>query len=188
MTGPAPRPLLVVVDVQRVFAEDTPWRIDGLAERLPAIAGLAQAFAPDVVLTRHVPAPDGGEGTWRRFYEAWSGLSDPALWELVPELAGIAGVDATKSVYSCFGAPAFRAELERRGDPPLVVCGVETDCCVLATVLEAVDRGIAVTVAEDAVTSPDAVAHAGALALCRRLDQQVRLAPAAELAAAQARR
>jgi nicotinamidase-related amidase len=181
----APAPLLVVVDVQRVVVRaDSPWRIDGLEDRLPAIVGLAEAFAPDVVFTRHVPPADGGTGTWRRFYRAWSGLSDPALWERVPELAGIPGVDAPKSIYSCFGAPALKAELERRGGPPLVLCGAETDCCVLATVLEAVDRGLEVIVAEDAVASPDATAHAGALALCRRLDQQVRVAPAAELAAA----
>jgi nicotinamidase-related amidase len=177
--------LLVVVDMQRVVVEDTPWRFDGVRELLPVIAGLAPAFGPSVVLTRHVPPADGGAGTWRRFYAAWSELDrDPSLWDLIPEVDALDGVRATKSVYSALAAPELRAELERRDDPRLVLCGVETDCCVLATVLEAVDRGLPVTVAEDAVASPDAAGHAGALALCRRLDLQVRLAPAAEIVAA----
>jgi nicotinamidase-related amidase len=174
--------LLVVVDMQRVVAEDTPWRIDGVRELLPGITALAEAFAPAVVYTRHVPPADGGTGTWRRFYAAWSELSrDPSVWELMPELSGRDGVQATKSVYSCFGARELQDELARRDSPALVLCGVETDCCVLATVLEAVDRGIPVTVVEDAVASPSPAGHEGALALCRRLPEQVEVATTAQL-------
>lgn len=170
-------PLLIVVDMQRVVAEDTPWRIDGVRELLPAITVLAEAFETSAVFTRHVPPADGGTGTWRRFYEVWSDLeSDPSSWDLMPELAGCRGLHATKSVYSCFGAPALRAELDRREAPELVFCGVETDCCVMASVLEAVDLGIPVTVVEDAVRSPSRAGHDGALALCRRLGEQVAVA------------
>jgi nicotinamidase-related amidase len=178
----SPEPILLVVDMQRVVAEDTPWRIDGVRDLLPAITELVDAFAPSVVFTRHVPPADGGSGTWRRFYDHWSELSgDPSNWDLMPELAGREGIHATKSVYSCFGAPEFDAELSRRTAPELVVCGVETDCCVLATVLEAVDRGIPVTVVEDAVGSPSAAGHEGALALCRRIDLQVDVVRVADL-------
>jgi nicotinamidase-related amidase len=177
--------LLVVVDMQRVVVDDTPWRFDGVRDLLPAVTALAEAFVPDVVLTRHVPPEDGGTGTWRRFYDAWRELSRrPSVWELVPELEALDGVRAEKSVYSALGAPALRAELGSREDPALVLCGVETDCCVLATVLQAVDEGLAVTVVEDAVASPSRAGHEGALALCRRLPEQVRVATSAELLAA----
>jgi nicotinamidase-related amidase len=174
--------LLVVIDMQRVVAEDTPWRIDGVQALVPTIAALADAFAPSVLFTRHVPPADGGAGTWRRFYTAWSELArDPSVWELMPELAGRAQVDAPKSIYSAFGSEALRRELDRRDSPALVVCGVETDCCVLATVLEAVDRGIPVTIVADAVASPSRAGHEGALALCRRLPEQVVVTTASEL-------
>jgi nicotinamidase-related amidase len=179
---PAADEILIVVDMQRVVAEDTPWRIDGARDLLPAITALADAYAQSVVFTRHVPPADGGSGTWRRFYDAWRDLSaDPSIWELMPELERREGLHVSKSVYSAFGSKELRDELDRREAPELVLCGVETDCCVLGTVLEAVDRGIKVTVVEDAVTSPSPAGHEGALALCRRIDLQVDVVSAAEL-------
>ncbi len=181
--------LLVVVDMQRLVAEDTPWRIDGVRDLLPKIEALADAYAPSVMFTRYVLPVDQAAGTWRRFTEAWSGLlREPELWELVPELASRESVVAVKSVYSCFGTTELQAATVGPETPELVLCGVETDCCVLATVLEAVDKGIRVTVVEDAVLSPSATGHAGALALCRRLPEQVSVTTAAELLAARQRR
>jgi nicotinamidase-related amidase len=174
-------PLLVVVDVQRVFAEDTPWHIPGLDACLPRIVALAESFGARGIRTKHVPPEGGGAGTWRRFYAAWSELDRPGVWDVVPELEGTELAEIPKSVYSCFGAAAFVRELQRLGQPPLVVCGVETDCCVLATVLDAVDEGIPVTVVTDAVTSPSETAHRGALALFERLPEQVELRSTAEL-------
>lgn len=175
-------PLLVVIDVQRVFLEGSPWRIEALPGRLPNIVALARDRSPDVVFTRHVPAPDGGSGTWRDFYRAWSEVGrDPSVWDLVPQLTGIPGVDATKSIYSAFGASELHDELSKRASQGLVLCGVETDCCVLATVLEAIDRGLPVSVVHDAVASPDQTAHVGALAICRRLGEQVELVSTAEV-------
>jgi nicotinamidase-related amidase len=99
----------------------------------------------------------------------------------MPELAGRPGLHAAKSTYSVFGAPELRAELDR---DELVLCGVETDCCVLATALEAIDHGVSVTVVEDAVASPSPAGHEGALALFRRLDNdQVKVTTAARLLA-----
>ena len=100
----------------------------------------------------------------------------------MPELAGRPGIHAAKSTYSVFGAPELRAALDR--DDELVLCGVETDCCVLATALEAIDHGVPVTVVEDAVASPSPAGHEGALALFRRLDDdQVKVTTAARLLA-----
>jgi len=181
----APRsaqPLLVVLDAQQVFLRQTPWHVPHFHKVLPQLEWLVHRFAGRTICSRHVPPPDGGHGSWRAFYRAWAELErDPALWDLVPGLAAAQPCVVTKSVYSCFGALAFVEELERRGNPPLLVAGIETDCCVLATVLDAVDAGIPVTVIEDAVASPDAVAHAGALALFRRLPHQVRVSATREI-------
>jgi nicotinamidase-related amidase len=177
--------LLIVVDMQQVVARDTLWNLPGVRDLLPVIGELADAFGDDVAYSRHVPPADGGRGTWKRFYENWSELdADPSNWDLMPELAGRPGLHVAKSVYSVFGAPELRAELERDEPRELVFCGVETDCCVLASVLDAIDHGVPVTVVEDAVASPDPIGHEGALALCRRLDDdQVRVTTAAALLA-----
>ena len=175
--------LLIVVDMQEVVARDTLWHLPGVRDLLPTITQLADAFGDDVAYSRHVPPADGGHGAWKRFYENWKALDeDPSNWDLMPELAGRPGIHAAKSTYSVFGAPELRAQLDR--DDELVLCGVETDCCVLATSLEAIDRGVPVTVVEDAVASPSPAGHEGALALFRRLDDdQVKVTTAAQLLA-----
>ena len=175
--------LLIVVDMQEVVARDTLWHLPGVRDLLPTITQLTDAFGDDVAYSRHVPAPDGGHGTWKRFYENWKALDeDPSNWDLMPELAGRSGIHAAKSTYSVFGAPELRAQLDR--DDELILCGVETDCCVLATALEAIDHGVPVTVVEDAVASPSPTGHEGALALFRRLDDdQVKVTTAARLLA-----
>ncbi len=172
--------LLIVVDMQEVVARDTLWHLPGVRDLLPAIIQLTEAYGDDVAYSRHVPPADGGHGAWKRFYENWKELDeDPSNWDLMPELAGRPGIHAAKSTYSVFGAPELRALLDR---DELVLCGVETDCCVLATALEAIDRGVPVTVVEDAVASPSAAGHEGALALFRRLDDdQVKVTTAAQL-------
>ena len=175
--------LLIVVDMQQVVARDTLWNLPGVRDLLPTIIELVDAFGDDVAYSRHVPPADGGHGAWKRFYENWKELDeDPSNWDLMPELAGRPGIHAAKSTYSVFGAPELRAVLDR-GDE-LVLCGVETDCCVLATALEAIDHGVPVTVVEDAVASPSPAGHEGALALFRRLDDdQVKVTTAARLLA-----
>jgi nicotinamidase-related amidase len=173
--------LLIVVDMQQVVARDTLWHLPGVRDLLPAIIALTEAFE-DVAYSRHVPPADGGHGAWKRFYENWKELDeDPTNWDLMPELADRPGLHAAKSTYSVFGAPELRAELDR---DELVLCGVETDCCVLATALEAIDHGVPVTVVEDAVASPSAAGHEGALALFRRLDDdQIKVTTADRLLA-----
>ena len=165
-----------------MVARDTPVAPAGVRDLLPTIVELADAFGDDVAYSRHVPPADGGHGAWKRFYENWKELDeDPSNWDLMPELAGRPGIHAAKSTYSVFGAPELRAQLDR---DELILCGVETDCCVLATALEAIDHGVPVTVVEDAVASPSPAGHEGALALFRRLDDdQVKVTTAARLLA-----
>ena len=67
----------------------------------------------------------------------------------------------------------------------LVFSGVETDICVLGSVLDAVDRGYRVVIASDAVTSSDLASHEATLGrICRRFDVQIELATTEEVLAA----
>ena len=47
-----------------------------------------------------------------------------------------------KTVYSPFAAPELTELLRRRGTDSLVIGGAETDVCVLAAVIDAIDRGL----------------------------------------------
>ena len=90
-----------------------------------------------------------------------------------------------KSGFSAFSAPSFAAHLAGLGASTLVLSGVETDVCVLATALEAVDRGFRVIVASDAVTSSSPAGHRAALDhILPRFEFMLELATSAEIIAA----
>ena len=80
--------------------------------------------------------------SWR---ETTRDRSTPALLELMPALARLTPpatvIDKTR--YSAFFEPQLLQHLRRRSADGLIVTGSETDVCVLATVLGAVDQAIA---------------------------------------------
>jgi nicotinamidase-related amidase len=63
-----------------------------------------------------------------------------------------------KTRYSAFAEPRLIEHLRRREDA-LIVSGSETDVCVLATVLDAVDIGYRVIVVRDTVCSSSDEGH-----------------------------
>jgi nicotinamidase-related amidase len=79
------------------------------------------------------------------------------LLELMPPLAALCPVDKTR--YSGFAEPQLSGHLRQRRADALMVSGSETDVFVLATVLDAVDRGYRVIVACDAVCSSSDEGH-----------------------------
>jgi nicotinamidase-related amidase len=64
-----------------------------------------------------------------------------------------------KTRYSAFAEPVLLAHLRERDAGELIVSGSETDVCVLATVLDAVDLGYRVIVVRDAVCSSSDEGH-----------------------------
>ena len=64
--------------------------------------------------------------------------------------------------------------LRRRGTDALVITGAETDVCVLAAVLDAVDLGYRVVLVTDAICSSSDATHDALLTLYRnRFGQQI---------------
>jgi nicotinamidase-related amidase len=154
---------LVVIDAQRAFVDpDSPWFVPEFEARLAKISALVGFFGPNVVFTRFVPPPFP-DGSWREYYRKWSFAVDRCndhLWDLVAPWTGLRSVDAhTFSKWS----EKLQAAIERRS--PLVLCGVSTDCCVMATALAAVDAGAHVRVVEDACAAKTAELHERALSL-----------------------
>jgi nicotinamidase-related amidase len=108
------------------------------------------------------------------------GALDPGLLELVPMLAEFVppALVFDKPGYSAFTAPGLGERLRAGGTDTLILSGGETDICVLATILGAIDRGYRLVLAEDAVCSTSDTTHDDLLRLFReRLSQQVEVAP-----------
>ena len=170
------QPLLVVVDMQHVFADpESPWAAPGFGEIVEPVGRLVQAFGDRVVFTRFVPPVDP-EGSWKDYYDRWEFVGRPgagALFELVEPWAGRDAISAP--TFSKWGP-----ELEAAAGPArtLVACGVATDCCVIATVIGALDAGMHVRVVADACAGVDGAAHERAIALMRGFVDQVEITSA----------
>ncbi|MFV3131341.1 isochorismatase family cysteine hydrolase [Niveispirillum sp. KHB5.9] len=185
--GPLPRRTVhLCVDMQRLFAEDTPWRTPWVEGILPRVEELASARAAQTVFTRFVPphSPVDAHGAWRRYYEHWEEMTtrrlDTDLLELLPPLAALVPparvVD--KRTYSPFADGTLAAWMQGQGVEALVISGAETDVCVLATVLSAVDLGFRIIVAEDAICGSADETHDSLVRFYHtRLSEQVEIAP-----------
>jgi nicotinamidase-related amidase len=188
LLGAATRHLCI--DMQRLFAEDTPWRVAWLPKVLPCIEAIASRHAARTIFTRFVP-PASFEpmpGAWRDYYAAWPDLVrdrlDPALLDVVPPLSGL--IPPAKVVDKCansaFSRPGFASALRRRGIDTLVITGGETDVCVLATVMAAVDLGFRLVLPIDALCSAADSTHDALIKLYReRFSQQIEATTTAEV-------
>ena len=82
-----------------------------------------------------------------------------------------------KRLYSPFSEPQLGDLFRRVEFDSLVITGAETDVCVLAAVLDAVDLGYRVILATDALCSSSDATHDALLTLCRnRFSQQIETA------------
>jgi nicotinamidase-related amidase len=161
------------VDMQRLFAEGTDWETPWMARVLPQVERLVAAHPDRTIFTRFIPAqrPGEGKGTWRRYYERWASMTIERIgWdmvELMPSLARYVPPAEVidKHVYAPWDETDLHERLQRRGIDTLIITGGETDVCVLATMLGAVDRGYRVVVAHDALCSSSDETHDASLAV-----------------------
>lgn len=174
--------LHLCVDMQRLFAPGGPWPVPWAQKVLPAIEELAASHPQQTVFTRFIPAarPGEGPGMWARYYRRWAEVTlsniDPGLLELMPSLARFVppGTVVDKHVYSPWTEGRLDAMLEGADIDTLVITGGETDVCVLATVLGAIDRGFRTVLVTDALCSSFDQTHDALMELyCTRFSEQV---------------
>jgi nicotinamidase-related amidase len=136
--------------MQRLFAEPSPWFVPWMPRILPRVLEIVRHRPDRSLFTRFIPPekPENALGAWRPYYKEWREVTrqflDPRLLELVEPLRAAAPEASVfdKSVYSAFGSKALRTQLRGRRISTLVITGGETDVCVLATVLAAIDLAI----------------------------------------------
>ncbi len=183
----------VAVDVQRLFTEPAGWRVPDMASIVPNIAELARAKPGRTLFTRFtVPwRPEEAPGHWQLFYQHWSDFTGaalpPGMVELVDGLAVLADKASTidKPTYSAFETPTFSERLASLGADTLIFTGVETDICVLGTLLPAIDRGFRVIAVADALASSSPEGHEATLRhILPRFDRQVEITTTAAVLAA----
>jgi nicotinamidase-related amidase len=172
----------ICIDMQRLFAEDSPWASPAIAQALPAVTEICRYKAESTIFTRFLCPTEaqGLKGQWRQLYSRCPQMLrlDARLFDIVDELKPFArgGNFVSRYVFSAFDDPRLVALLVERSADTLVFSGVETDVCVLATVLRAIDLGYRAIIVEEAVASSNMQGHQAALAgIIPRFDQQVEL-------------
>ena len=175
----------VCIDMQRLFLEPGEWHCPAGLTLLPRIAALCAHAPGRSAFTRFITArdPESAEGRWRHYYRRWRSVTraeiGEAAMELHDELRPLSRPERVfdKLGHDAFGSEAFAAFVAEAAPSALVLSGIETEVCVLATAMTAVDLGLRVVIATDAVASSDPAAHEACLALIYpRFDQQIELA------------
>jgi len=158
---PGETAVLICVDMQRMFAEGTAWKMPWLERVLPNVVAIAAAHPERTIFTRFIPARRAGQGfgMWRRYYKRWESMTidqlGPEMISLVPQLAQLVPPARTfdKHVYSPWTGSDLHQQLRGAGVDTIIITGGETDVCVLATMLGAVDWGFRVILVKDALCS-----------------------------------
>jgi len=178
------------VDMQRIFARGGVWETPWMERVLPIIVEIAARYTTRTVFTRFITPLNAADrpGRWRRYFNRWHCATRaelaPSELELVPALQRFAPpahvID--KPAYSAFTESALAAFLLEKHVRTLVVTGAETDVCVLASVLDAVDLGFRVVLVEDALCSSSDAGHDALMTLYRnRFSEQIELINSHEL-------
>jgi nicotinamidase-related amidase len=178
--------------MQRMFAEDTEWFTPWMARVLPLVVSLVELDPSRTIFTRFIPprSPEQAPGTWRRYYDRWSSMTleqmDPELVNLVPDLAKFAPpAHVEDKVLLSPWAGSLDERLKGSGIDTLIISGAETEVCVLAAVMGAIDRGYRVIIVSDAVCSGADTTHDAMLEIySSRFGMQVETVTTAELIAA----
>lgn len=147
------RDLLLVIDMQNVYLPGQEWACPSMPRALGKLRGLLDAGrAGDTVFTRFV-APTDPTGTWQQYNVENAAINaDPWKNALVEDLQPYVKENAVleKSVYSSMKLPELCARAKQAEH--IVLTGVVAECCVLSTMMEAIDQGHSVIYLYDCIS------------------------------------
>jgi|SRR5581483_2956084 len=172
------------IDMQNIFSSTGVWPTPWMDRVLPGIVRLVAHDAARTIFTRFITpvSADDRPGRWQRYFARWDCATQPRLppgaLDIVSPLARFIppAMVIDKPGYSAFFASPLQSFLAEKSIDTLVISGSETDVCVLATVLDAVDRGLRVVVVEDGLCSSSNQGHDALMMLYRtRFTDQIEL-------------
>jgi nicotinamidase-related amidase len=183
------RTIHLCVDMQDLFLLDTAWQVPWMARILPTICRLVEFRPEQTIFTRFIPVarPGMGVGSWKRYYERWAEMTLAGIGDKVALAAPLRvfvppALVLDKHVYSPWSEGRLARHLSERDVDTVIASGGETDICVLATVLGAIDLGHRVVIATDALCSSADSTHDNIMMLyTSRFAEQVETATVDEI-------
>lgn len=157
--------ILVIVDMQKLFLTDkkSPWIDKKLLSVVPNIEELIKTFEiSNVIFTRFTPPKNwqNEQDSWHTYYRINQKITPSILGtealdiidNFIPYLSNSTVVSRKKSA-SIFMAGNFHSKIKKKSAKILIFTGIETDYCVLSSVLDAIHLGYYVIVIMDACAS-----------------------------------
>ena len=178
------------VDMQNIFAKGGLWETPWMERVLPTIEAIVSRYPERTIFSRFITPQhvEDRPGRWQRYFRRWEKATRQNLHggelELVPAVARYVppAMVIDKPVYSAFAQSGLYGLLTGKQIGTIVVSGAETDVCVLATVLSAIDFGFHVVIVEDALCSSSDEGHDALMTMYRtRLQEQIDVIEAEEL-------
>ena len=162
--------LLLVIDMQNVYLPGEEWACPTMNESMKNVRKILDSGKEcDVLFTQYL-AWKHPFGRWIRYNEEYRSINEnPWLCEVCDDLKPY--LDRypliTKSTYSSMKAPEV-LHAAMRADR-LVLSGVVAECCVLATMMEAIDYGIPVIYLTDCCSGQTPEKEQRVLGVCDSL-------------------
>jgi nicotinamidase-related amidase len=178
------------VDMQNIFAKGGLWETPWMERVLPTVEAIVDRYPERTIFSRFITPqrPEDRTGRWRHYFQRWRDATRQNLQgselELVPAIARFVppAIVVDKPGYSAFVRSRLYNVLMGKGVDTLAITGAETDVCVLATTLSAVDLGFRVVIVENALCSSSDEGHDALMTMYRtRLHEQIDVATAEEL-------
>lgn len=170
------------MDLQRIFYDETHWRVAAIDDIKGAIDHIVSLEPSKSIFTLFTtpPNPEDAYRAWQDYYRKWNSMTASkcatSSHVLIDEFEHYCPPARRflKQTYSPWVSGELHQILVKEGVEYLIITGVETDVCVLGTVLGAVDLGYKVVLIEDGICSSSKVAHQSILKLFRnRFSAQV---------------
>ena len=145
--------LLLIIDFQNIYLPGQEWACPTIEQSMANVHRIVSApAAPDYVLTQYI-ASDDPVGSWKNYNEAYAAINaDPYLCALsdgIRDLASEKNV-IVKDTYSSLKSPQILERL--KGKKRVVLSGVVAECCILATMMDAIDLGYEVIYLHDCIS------------------------------------
>ncbi len=145
--------LLILVDFQNVYLPGNEWACPTIERSMENTLRIVKSpHAPASILTKYM-APEDPVGCWKRYNEAFAHINaDPVLCDLCDAIKEAATDEnvIVKQTYSSLCSEQVRARLH--GKQRLVLTGVVAECCILATMMDAIDLGYEVVYLYDCIS------------------------------------
>ncbi|MDO4322525.1 MAG: isochorismatase family cysteine hydrolase [Lachnospiraceae bacterium] len=145
--------LLLVIDMQNVYRPGEEWQCPSMLRAAENIRGLLETGIIEQTVFTRFTAPEHPAGAWRQYNEEYAEINgNRYLNEIIKELQPYTSKYPVydKNVYSSFKIPEL-VQLASRAEH-ILLGGVVAECCVLATLMEAIDLGCKVIYLTDCIS------------------------------------